>query len=100
MQLTTEQIQIIREYLSNKPVLKAYVFGSYARGDADENSDIDLLINLDRSKKIGLQYVAMQLELEDLLKHKVDFAEEELLKPFVRKFVDRDKKLVYEKAVS
>lgn len=99
MKLTDEQLMVIREYFKTKPIIKAYVFGSYARGDADENSDIDFLVTLDSKQKIGLQYVSMQLELEDLLKHRVDFAQEDRLKPLVKKFVNRDKQLVYERAV-
>jgi predicted nucleotidyltransferase len=41
-------------------VIDAYLFGSYSRGDADENSDIDILVELDYSKLIGLEFVQMQ----------------------------------------
>lgn len=98
MQLSQEQLNILQSYFSDKPVLKAYVFGSYARGDADEKSDIDILLQLDYSKKIGLQYVRMQLELEDLINRKVDFSTVDFLKPGVQKLVDREKKLIYEKS--
>lgn len=98
MQLSPDQLQMLKSYFSDKPVLKAYVFGSYARGDADEKSDIDLLLQLDYSKKIGLQYVRMQLELEDIMHKRVEFSTVDFLKPGVQKLVDRDKKLIYEKS--
>ena len=100
MKLTQRQIETIQQYFSSQPVLKAYVFGSYARGDADEKSDIDLLVQLDYSQKIGLQYVRMQLDLEKMLKTRVDFSSEDFLKPRIKKAIEREKLLVYEKATS
>ena len=45
-------------------MLKAYIFGSYARNEADVDSDIDLLVELDYCQRIGLGFVGMQNELE------------------------------------
>jgi predicted nucleotidyltransferase len=46
--LTTEHIkQVITSFFSKKPVKKVWLFGSYARGDADENSDVDVLVAID-----------------------------------------------------
>ena len=56
MQLTSSQINQIKTFFTNKPVKKVYLFGSYARGEADENSDVDLLIDWDYSQHIGLNY--------------------------------------------
>lgn len=50
-----------------------YLFGSYARGEADENSDADLLIDWDYSKTIGLEYVMWWDEIKELLHKEVDF---------------------------
>lgn len=36
MYLNDQQVQTIRDYFQNKPVLKAYLFGSYVRGEAEE----------------------------------------------------------------
>lgn len=45
--LTTEQIQkTVTDYFKDKPVKKVYLFGSYARGEADEESDVDLTFEL------------------------------------------------------
>lgn len=100
MQLTVKQKAALQKYFSNQPVLRAYVFGSYARGDADEKSDIDLLLQLDYSQKIGLRYVRMQLDLEKLLHKKVDFSTEDFLKPHIKKAIEHEKQLVYEKSTS
>ena len=46
--------QLIAEYFKTQPVLKAWLFGSYARGEEREDSDVDVLVKFDRSTPIGL----------------------------------------------
>lgn len=92
MKRSEKQLDLIRHYFVDKPVLKAYLFGSYARGEADAESDIDLLVELDYVKHIG-----MKLDLEDLLAHKVDLVTDRSLSKQVSPFVENDKKLIYEK---
>jgi predicted nucleotidyltransferase len=53
-------IDKIKKYLKEKPVLRAYIFGSFARNELEENSDIDILVELDYSQSIGLEFVEMQ----------------------------------------
>ncbi len=52
----------IREYFRDKPVLKAYMVGSYARSESVIDSDIDILVELDYSDTIGLEFVKMKLD--------------------------------------
>lgn len=87
----------IRNYFRDKPVLKAYIFGSYSRADADENSDIDILVELDYSRPIGLEFIGMQLDLQDLLNRKVDLLTEKAVSKYIKPYIDKDKILVYEK---
>jgi predicted nucleotidyltransferase len=54
MTLDNTKIESIKSYFKTRPVLKAYLFGSYVRGVADNKSDIDILVDLDYSQKIGL----------------------------------------------
>jgi hypothetical protein len=84
-------------YFKDKPVLKAYFFGSYNREQASSDSDIDILVELDYSQKIGLKFFQMQTELEKILNQKVDLISNEALSPLIRPQVIRDRKLVYEK---
>ena len=97
MKLNEKQMELIRQYFVDKPVLKAYLFGSYARGEADADSDIDLLVELDYVKHIGMTFIGMKLDLEDLLAHKVDLVTDRSLSKRVTPFVEKDKKLIYEK---
>ena len=91
-----DHVSIISNYLKDKPVRKAYLFGSYARGEQDTMSDFDLLVELE--EQVGLyQFVAIQLGLESLLGKKVDLVSENRLSPRLRPYIDQDKKLIYER---
>ncbi len=93
--LTTEQIkQTVTEYFKDKPVKKVYLFGSYARGEADENSDVDLLVELDYSKRIGLMFYGWYVDLEDILSRKVDVVPSDCLYDDLKPAVERDKILL------
>jgi uncharacterized protein len=97
MNMSKENINILQNYFKDKPIFKAFVFGSFARGDADKNSDYDILVELDYSKKIGMEFIQMQIDLADLLKKNVDLVSDKALSRYVRPFVDRDKILIYER---
>ena len=97
MKLDRSQLDQIKRYFKDKPVLKVYLFGSYSREQANPDSDIDILVELDYSQKIGLKFFQMQLELEKILNHKVDLISNEALSPLIKPQVIRDRKLVYEK---
>ena len=71
MNLSKNQITLISDFFSKQPVLKAYLFGSYGRGVGNENSDIDLLVELDYTQPIGLEFIQMQIDLQELLSKKV-----------------------------
>ncbi|HHE46734.1 MAG TPA: nucleotidyltransferase [Bacteroidetes bacterium] len=59
------------------------VFGSAARGEATESSDLDILIELEAGRSL-LDLIAMQQDLEDLLGIKVDVVTEAGLSPYIR----------------
>ena len=70
--LSPEMIKTIQDYFKTQPVLKAWVFGSYARNEETEDSDVDILVDLDYSQPVGLESVQMQLDLQSLLKKSID----------------------------
>ena len=87
----------IAEYFKTQPILKAWLFGSYSRGEQNADSDVDLLIMPD--KNVGLfKLSGMHLELQDMLHTRVDLVTVKGLLPFARESVDRDKILIYERA--
>jgi len=97
--MTTEQItQQIAEYFKTQPVLKAWLFGSFARGEQTEDSDVDILVVLDNAQPVGLKFFGMYEDLKELLGRSVDLVVDRSLASFARESVERDKKLIYERA--
>ena len=90
-------IEALRHYFSTQPVLKAWLFGSFSRGEETKDSDVDIMVSLDKSNPIGLKFFGMGSELEELLGRKVDLVSEGTLLPFAQESVERDKILVYER---
>ncbi|MBO4402143.1 MAG: nucleotidyltransferase domain-containing protein [Bacteroidales bacterium] len=88
----------ISDYFSTQPVLKVWVFGSYARGEEREGSDIDLIVKLDENQRIGLVFFGMYADLKEILGMEVDLVAEGCLLPFAEETANRDKILVYERA--
>jgi predicted nucleotidyltransferase len=97
MKLSTEDINSIRDYFRDKPVLKAFLFGSFSRDEAVNDSDIDILVELDYSKHIGLGFVNMKLDLEEKLHKKVDLVSSNAISKHILPFINIDKKLIYER---
>lgn len=85
-------------FFSMQPIQKAWVFGSYSRGDESQGSDIDILVQFQPDANITLfKYAGMVDALQRLLKKKVDLVEEGQLKGFAKDSVNRDKLLIYER---
>ena len=95
MKLSKASIEKIKAYLADKPVYKAYLFGSYVRGEAGDDSDVDILVELDYSKRIGLLFVQMKLDLEDLLQKEVDLVSANGVSKYLKPVIDREKELIY-----
>ncbi len=88
--MTLDRIQALltahREELTELGVASLAVFGSVARGEARPDSDVDLLVELNR--RMGLfEFAGLKLRLEELLGVKVDLVMPSALKPRVRERV-------------
>ena len=94
---TKTMTKMIAEYFKTQPVLKAWLFGSYSRGEERPNSDVDILVLLDHSQPVGLKFFGMWNDLERMLDCKVDLVEEGELLPFAAESANRDKRLIYER---
>jgi len=80
------------------PVEKAWIFGSYARGEDTRKSDLDVLVRFDKNATITLiDYAKIMNNLSDLLHKKVDLVQEGTLYKFAQESVENDKVLVYER---
>ena len=92
-------IPTMQHFFASQPIERAYLFGSCSRGEETKESDIDILVDLDKTKPVGLfQYVKMKLDLQDLLQREVDLVESGELLPFAQESANRDKVLIYERA--
>lgn len=91
-------VEKIKNYLATKPIERAWVFGSFSRGEENEESDIDLIVEFSEGVKIGLDYFRMIGDLEDICERKIDLAESEMLDKRICDNVNKDKILIYERA--
>ena len=96
---TQAMTQLIAEYFKTQPVLKAWLFGSYARGEQHEDSDVDILVVFDKDARVSLmKHAGMIVDLEHRLNRPIDLVVEGTLLPFARESADHDKILIYERA--
>lgn len=96
--MSTQQMQkTIVDYFKTQPVVKAWLFGSYARGEETPVSDVDILVQFDEDGVSLLKHAAMICELEKKLNRSVDIVEDGTLRPRVLEHVNQDKKLIYER---
>ena len=92
-----KMLPTLQAAFEKQPIVKAWLFGSFARGEQREDSDVDILIVPEKS--VGLfKLSGMLLDLQDLLKIKVDLVTEKGLMPFAHESANRDKILIYERA--
>ena len=74
------------------------LYGSYARGDFEKDSDIDILVRFAKDANITLfKYVSIANALQKLLHKKIDLVEEGQLKEFAKHSAEQDKILIYER---
>ena len=89
----------IQAYLATQPVERAYLFGSCARGEETNDSDVDLLVNYTVGNTLSLMDIGgMISDLSKSLKRPVDLIEEDYLMPFAQVTANRDKIKIYERA--
>jgi hypothetical protein len=81
--------------LRRHDVVKAAIFGSYARGDAKKGSDLDLLVQFVRGKSL-LDLAGLQIALEESLKMKVDVLTYNSLHPLLKDRILNEQEVFYE----
>lgn len=85
--------------LKEQPIVKAWLFGSYSRGEEGPESDVDILVEYDPESNISLLTISrIMVSLSKAIGKKVDLVEEGRVLPFARENVERDKILIYERA--
>ncbi len=76
------------ELQSRYPISELGIFGSYARGDYNEKSDIDILV--DFNDRIGIGFIKLAHELEDLLNQKIDLVSRDAIRPRYLPYVEKN----------
>ncbi len=95
MNLASSEKEKIIEICKRNDISYCAVFGSFARGEAKEDSDVDLLVRF--SKPIGWAFYGIAEDLQDVLGKKVDLATENMLNKYIRESVMSDLQVIYEK---
>ena len=95
-----EMSQKIASYFKTQPIEKAWLFGSYSRGEATRKSDVDILVRFTPESRISLlTHAGMIVDLQEILRKKVDIVEDGQLAKFAVDSVEQDKVLIYERGV-
>ncbi|NTW31418.1 MAG: nucleotidyltransferase [Bacteroidetes bacterium] len=97
--LNSSYISQISGFFSDKPVKRSYLFGSYARNEESEHSDIDILVEVDYSKnKVSLlDFIGWKLELEKITNHAVDLVAADGISKYIKLIIEKEKILIYER---
>ncbi len=85
------------------PILKPYVkmiavFGSFARGEETDTSDLDLLVELKapgERPSLGLRWFAIEEQLSQKAGRPVEIVNEDGLSPHIRPFIEQEKVIIY-----
>ena len=85
----------LTEICRQNDVTRLRVFGSIARGEAAEASDIDLLVDFSKRKSL-LALVALERHMADVLGRDVDLLTESAISPYLRDRIERDARAIYE----
>ena len=91
MKTVLPEISLIKRALpelqDRYPIKSLGIFGSVARGDASENSDVDVLVEF--YEPVGMEFIDLVFDLEELLGRKVDLVSKKGLKPRMLPFVEK-----------
>jgi|WetSurMetagenome_2_1015567.scaffolds.fasta_scaffold487383_1 uncharacterized protein len=87
---------LLADFFKDQPVKRAYIFGSFVRGENEPGSDLDILVELEPG--IGLfKFISIQNQLESALKIQIHLVSSNGLSPRIKTYIDSEKILVYEK---
>ena len=100
--MALEQNNVVEKLLEHQAHLQASgivhlrLFGSKARGDDNPRSDVDLMADYDRARKLTLfDKAGLEVEISHILENQVDLCDREMLEPSVRIRAEREAVLVF-----
>jgi predicted nucleotidyltransferase len=89
MEISQNQKEIIKEASRKFQPTMIGIFGSFARGEQNESSDLDILIDFDETVNL-LELIGLEQELSELLGMKVDLVTLKSVHPSLKPFIDSD----------
>lgn len=91
------EMENIKGILSENDIKSASLFGSYARGDFSEKSDVDILVEFKEGKEKGFfEFMALERKLSEVLDKKVDLVTINSVSPYIKDEILRSQKKIYE----
>ncbi len=87
---------IFSSIINNKNQVKSFgvrnigLFGSYVRGEQNDSSDIDILVEFEKEKKTFDNFMQLSYFLEDVLEHSVELVTSDSLSPYLRPHIDKE----------
>jgi predicted nucleotidyltransferase len=87
---------LLADFFKDQPVRRAYMFGSFVRGENKPGSDLDILVELEPGTGL-FKFILILNQLEISLKVKIDLVSANGLLPDIKPYIDSEKILVYEK---
>lgn len=93
--VNTQQKELIINVFKPFNPKKIGIFGSYARGENTEHSDIDILYSFQNAISI-FQLVKIKNKLESLLNKKIDLVSEKYINDKIKSLIIKDLQVIYE----
>ena len=82
------------DFLLSHGIKRIGLFGSYARGEQNKQSDIDFVVEFDEGKKNYDNFIDLCFFLENILGKKIDLLTEESVSPYMRPYIEKE--ILYE----
>jgi hypothetical protein len=90
-QETIDRIKAHEPELRAAGIAALSLFGSTARNEQGDESDVDLMCDLDERQKLGLlEFIGIQLQLEDIVGRRVDLVERAFMRPRIARSASQD----------
>lgn len=87
---TQKAIEMQKQQLQALGLKRIGIFGSSARGEQKETSDVDVILDFDKTKKTYRNFIRSTFLLEKLLGRSVDAVTPQGLSPHIKPYIDRD----------
>ena len=98
MAMNEEQLKEIKRICEQNGISYLGLFGSHARGEANEGSDVDLLVKYSTNSPIKglISHLGVAQQFESFFKRPIDLIEEGIVKPRLQSYITKDLKTLYE----